>query len=282
MDNKKFEQLIDLIINENEEQARALFHDIVVEKSREIYENIIAEEMDMEEGGMGGQVGDLMDEISAEESGVIEGDDEEEFDIGDEEGDEVVDFEAGEGEDEDQGGELEDRVVDLEDKLDQLMAEFEEIMGDNEAEAGEEEFDQGEEDFEQGEEEEGIMESDDDEEEDDEETLEEAIQLKKVSVTHGDNGVQNKSTVTANSGAKGMASKPVSMGNGSESVPTGPKGPSNAYSKGETQVKNANNWKNAPAQAGQDLEKAPAPKHGDNGQNNKSVIESRRIVKKRI
>jgi hypothetical protein len=282
MDNKKFEQLIDLIINENEEQARALFHDIVVEKSREIYENIIAEEMDMEEGGMAGQVGDLMDEISAEESGVIEGDEEEEFDISDDDGDEVVDFEAGEGEDEDQGGELEDRVVDLEDKLDQLMAEFEEIMGDDEAEAGEEEFDQGEEDFEQGEEEEGIMESDDDEEEDDEETLEEAIQLKKVSVTHGDNGVQNKSTVTANSGAKGMASKPVSMGNGSESVPTGPKGPSNAYSKGETQVKNASNWKNAPAQAGQDLEKAPAPKHGDNGQNNKSVIESRRIVKKRI
>jgi len=282
MDNKKFEQLIDLIINENEEQARALFHDIVVEKSREIYENIIAEEMDMEEGGMVGQVGDLMDEISAEESGVIEGDEEEEFDISDDDGDEVVDFEAGEGEDEDQGGELEDRVVDLEDKLDQLMAEFEEIMGDDEVEAGEEEFDQGEEDFEQGEEEEGIMESDDDEEEDDEETLEEAIQLKKVSVTHGDNGVQNKSTVTANSGAKGMASKPVSMGNGSESVPTGPKGPSNAYSKGETQVKNASNWKNAPAQAGQDLEKAPAPKHGDNGQNNKSVIESRRIVKKRI
>jgi len=41
MDHKKFEQLIDLIINENEEQARALFHDIVVEKSREIYEDIM-------------------------------------------------------------------------------------------------------------------------------------------------------------------------------------------------------------------------------------------------
>ena len=41
MDNKKFETLIDLIINENEEQARALFHDIVVEKSREIYENMM-------------------------------------------------------------------------------------------------------------------------------------------------------------------------------------------------------------------------------------------------
>ena len=64
MDNKKFEQLIDLIINENEEQARALFHDIVVEKSREIYESMMDEEMDE---GMGGQVGDLLDEINVEE-----------------------------------------------------------------------------------------------------------------------------------------------------------------------------------------------------------------------
>ena len=120
------------------------------------------------------------------------------------------------------------------------------------------------------------------EDDDDEETLEEAVQLQKVSVTHGDNGQQTKSTVAANSGAKGMASKPVSMGNGAESVPNGPKGPSNAYSKGETQVKGATSWKNAPAQAGQDLEKAPAPKHGDNGQNTKSVIEGRQTTKKRI
>jgi len=60
MDNKKFETLIDLIINENEEQARALFHDIVVEKSREIYENMMNDEMDEQ---MGGQVGQMMDEI---------------------------------------------------------------------------------------------------------------------------------------------------------------------------------------------------------------------------
>ena len=44
MENKKFDKLIDLIINENEEQAKDLFHDIVVEKSREIYESIMAEE----------------------------------------------------------------------------------------------------------------------------------------------------------------------------------------------------------------------------------------------
>ena len=71
MDNKKFETLIDLIINENEEQARALFHDIVVEKSREIYENLM---MDDEMGeGIGGQVGDLQDEIDVEQTGMSEG-----------------------------------------------------------------------------------------------------------------------------------------------------------------------------------------------------------------
>ena len=53
MDNKKFEQLIDLIINENEEQARALFHDIVVEKSREIYEGMMDDEMGEGNGNVG-------------------------------------------------------------------------------------------------------------------------------------------------------------------------------------------------------------------------------------
>ena len=49
----KFEQLLDLIVNEESEKAQELFHAIVVEKSREIYENLIAEEeeenTDMEE-----------------------------------------------------------------------------------------------------------------------------------------------------------------------------------------------------------------------------------------
>ena len=36
MENKKYEQLIDLIINEQEDKARELFHEIVVEKSREM------------------------------------------------------------------------------------------------------------------------------------------------------------------------------------------------------------------------------------------------------
>ena len=40
----KFEQLIEYVINDEEAKAKELFHDIVVEKSREIYENLMSEE----------------------------------------------------------------------------------------------------------------------------------------------------------------------------------------------------------------------------------------------
>jgi hypothetical protein len=271
MDNKKFEQLIDLIINENEEQARALFHDIVVEKSREIYEDMMDDEMSE---GMGGEVGQFIDEISVEEEGMAEAEDDDlDFDSDE---DEVIDIEAGE---DDMGGEenLEDRVVDLEDKLDQLMAEFEEIMGgddeevDMDDEAGEMDDMAGDDDM------------GDDMGDEQEDPMMEAITLKKVSVTHGDNGVQTKSPGLTNSGQAGMDSKPVKFSGASESVPTSPKGPSNAYTKGESSVKGAGSFKNSPAQNNADLEKAPAPSKGDNGVNSRSpVAESRNSTKRRV
>ena len=270
MDNKKFEQLIDLIINENEEQARALFHDIVVEKSREIYESMMDEDDMMNQPS--GQVEDLLDEIGSEESGMSEAEDEE-FDIADmdDDGEEEVDIEM----DSEEGGEegLEDRVVDLEDKLDQLMAEFEDIMGGDDDMGDDMGDDEGMDDMagddmgDMGGEEDPMM---------------EAITLKKVSVTHGDNGVQNKSTVDANSGQAGMDSRPVKFSGASESVPTGPKGPSNAYTKGESSVKDANNWKNAPAQNNADLTAAPKPVTKDEaGKVRSPVAESRRTPAKR-
>jgi hypothetical protein len=281
MDNKKFETLIDLIINENEEQARELFHEIVVEKSREIYESIMDEEMmeaednddekveesaeeddadaieesmdDMEEGQMVGQVGDLLDEINAEESGVTEEEDEEVFDL-------EADGEEDLGDEGDAGGEgMEDAVIRIEDKLDQLMAEFEEIMGGEGADDMGDEADMG------GDEEVAA-------DEEGEEAMMEAVQLQKVSVTHGDNGVQTKSPGLQNSGQAGMDSKPVKFSGQAETVPTSPKGPSNSYSKGETQVPGAGKFKNAPGHKGADLSKAPAPKKGDNGANTKSIV----------
>jgi hypothetical protein len=156
------------------------------------------------------------------------------------------------------------------------MAEFEDIMGGGEEEdfGGEEEMDFG------GDEEEMDFGG-----EEDEEALAEAVQLKKVSVTHGDNGVQTKSPGLQGSGQAGMDSHPVKFAGESEAVPTAPKAPSNFYSKGETSVKGAGNFKNAP---GKDNfkdkgEAAPKPKHGDDGSNAKSpVAESRRPARRPV
>ena len=284
MDIKKYEQLMDLVINEgaDSEYAKELFHDIVVERSREIFESIMAEEMDdedmMEDEGMGGQVGDLLDEINAEESGVTE--EEEEVEASDEEED--IDFgdedDFGGDEDEEGGEEVEDAVIRIEDKLDQLMAEFEEIMGGGDDDFG------GDAEMDFGDEEGGADEMDFGGDED-EEAMMEAVELKKVSVTHGDNGVQTKSPGLQNSGQAGMDSQPVKFAGAHESVPTAPKAPSNFYSKGETSVKGAGNFKNAP---GKDNfkdkgEAAPKPKHGDDGANAKSpVAESRRSARRPI
>lgn len=270
MDNKKYEELINLVINENEEKARELFHEIVVEKSREIFESIMAEEEEEElEEGMGGQVGDLLDEINAEESGVAE-DEEGDIDIsamgdgGDESGLEVTDIEA--GDDAAVDGEaaaiedIQDTVIRIDSKIETLMAEFEAMMGGGEgAEAGIE----GGDEF--GGDEVSAELSAGPGGEEEEVSLAEAVQLKKVSVTHGDDGAQKKSPVAANSGKTGMDSKPVKFsGEGAE------KGRSAPTTK---DLPGAGKFKNSPGQSGQDLEKAPAPKKsGGEGTNNKSPV----------
>lgn len=274
MDNQKFEKLIDLIINENEEQARELFHEIVVEKSREIYESILNDEMN-EEQGMVGEVGQLMDEISSEESGedMSEAEDDDMEGMDDIE-DEVIDIDSDEMGDGDEPA-TKDDIEDIKDKLDELMAEFEQIMGGDD---GMDDMDgMGDE---EGEEE---LSEEADDEEDMAESLEEAIQLKKVSVTHGDNGANTKSVALTKPKVVSTGANPVKFSGHDEAVPTSPKGPSNAYSKGETQVKGAGSFKNAPAQNNADLEKAPVAKHGDDGSNTKSpVAESKKSVKKVI
>jgi hypothetical protein len=263
MDNKKYETLINLIINENEEQARELFHEIVVEKSREIYEGLMDQEDDMEEG-MGGQVGDLLDEINAEESGVTE-EDEADIEFDDEAEDDgkdlTHDLEDGHDEmgDEEEHEEIEDAVIRIEDKLDQLMAEFEDIMSGG----------QGADDMGMDSEEETVDVTDDDMEE---EAMMEAINLQKVSVTHGDNGQNTKSPTTFNSGAAGMDSKPVKFSGASEAVPTSPKKPSDYLTKGEGNLPGAGNFKNVPGKNNANLGKTPAPVKKDGATGTKSPV----------
>ena len=263
MDNRKFEQLIDLIINENEEQAKALFHDIVVEKSREIYESMM-EEDELEEG-MGGQVGGLLDEIDMEEQGMNEEDDVE----GD---DEFADIDVdAEDDGEMPEGDLEDRVVELEDKLDELMAEFEEIMG---AEEGEEDFGGDEEGSE-----EGNPFGDEDGEED---PMMESTNLIAVkNPVHGDNGAQTRSTVSGGPKVPGNGAKAVNFSSGEST-----KGGTQGGLLNPTPKEIPGTYKNAPGQSKGPNEKGEAvakPKHGDDGINKTSIVgESKKTTRRTV
>jgi len=103
----KFEQLLDLLVNEEMDKANELFHEIVVDKSREIYENLIAEEEDEEEMDESAEG----DEEEMDES--AESDDEEMDESADEEADESMDLEDsymmdGDDEEDDIGGDATD------------------------------------------------------------------------------------------------------------------------------------------------------------------------------
>jgi hypothetical protein len=268
----KFEQLIEYVINDEEQKARALFHDIVVGKSREIYENLMAEEAeedldeskdeDLDEGAMGGDAADdLIDDVEAEEqddmSMEAEGDDVEELDVEvDGEGDMDDDHHSDVGGEE----ELEDRVMDLEDKLDELMAEFEDLMGGDDMGDGDGfDADEGGDAIEVDDTEEmmpemgmGMMEN---------------VSLKAAPkpVTSEEGGVNKKSTVAANAGAKGPIGstvKPVST-TGAEAH--GRPAPTTKDLIGKVG--------NTPAQGTQKPSAATKPKLGqEGGVNNKSIV----------
>ena len=214
----KFEQLIEYVINDEEAKAQELFHDIVVEKSREIYENLMNEEEELDEAAeeeseeeldesaeeeldesMGNEE-ELMNDVEMEEEGMSEESDAEFDDEAEEDGEDLThDMEK----DHDEGG-IEDRVVDLEDKLDELMAEFEAIMGGDEGGL------ESDLDGEEGDEVHGDALAQDDTQEFSPEMMEEGIELTKVAAPqHGDNGANAKSPVTFNSGATGMQGSPV-------------------------------------------------------------------------
>ena len=48
-DRNKFEQMLELLVNEDKEAAEKLFHEIVVEKSRDIYEGLLEDDKDIDE-----------------------------------------------------------------------------------------------------------------------------------------------------------------------------------------------------------------------------------------
>jgi hypothetical protein len=268
----KFEQLIEYVINDEEDKARELFHEIVVEKSRGIYEEMMKKDEleeaesteqedekaeragrkvtkdieyddkkdkmhegeDLDEALGGDQADDLIDDVEVEEVGLGEADGEDDHHA-------------------DMGGneELEDRVVDLEKEVEELMAEFEKLMGDDNMGSDDLDMDVEVDDVDLG--------SDMDAEEvvDDElETesmkmpMEEAVNLKAApkAVTSEESGINTKPVVAANSGAKGAVAKPVKTDTAAE---TGRSAPTTKDLIGKVQ--------NTPAQNTVKLGDAPKP-----------------------
>ena len=228
----KYEKLIEYIINDETDKARELFHNIVVEKGTQIYESLI-DEQDLEEVG-GNQVGELVDEITVDEQGISEEEDEESED-------DALDLDDAGEEDHhaDVGGEeeLEDRVMDLEDALDELKAEFDALMaGDDQSDAfsgddGAEEV-MPEEMYEAEEDEEELDESAHEDEEDEEELDETIVReyVEKVGETGqkseggevgkaGSANINKQSTVAGKNDMGGSAANIVK--GGAEQAPDG-------------------------------------------------------------
>ena len=151
---------------------------------------------------------------------------------------------------------IEDRVVDLEDKLDELMAEFESLMGD-----------EGGSEMEPNDDEVGgdaYMNDDTSEFHDESQPMSENIALDATPkpVTTEPSFVNKKSTTAFNSGAAGMAARPV-KNTAAEANPDGTsayKQPHNEYSKGEGNLPNAGKFKNVPAKDGWGAKMEPTPK----------------------
>ena len=237
----KFEKLVEYIINEDEEQAQELFHEIVVEKSREIYNNLVSESED--------QTDDFVNDIESDEYGTdMHAEDEDMDDMEDEDMDDMED-EQEEADDE----ELEDRVVDLEAELDALKAEFDAMMSD---EAGEKDMDMDMDMEDEEVEEEYTFEdkdkdddddNDDDDNDDDEEIVREYVE--KVAPAKGEDHKATSPVAGKND-----------MGGTTANIVKG--GTENGSKAKAPQTMNTGN-RNVPGGKADSLEKAPAPKRGE-------------------
>jgi len=266
MSKNQFEKLIEYVINDEDAKAKELFHQIVVSKSRQIYENIMQEDEleednamgeeppdtdgnpPMEEGDdmMGGSAtGKMIDELEAEENGMMETDDDAEFDDEAESDGEDLTHDMEQDHDEMGGDEAATKgdVMDLADKLDELMAEFEHMMGNGEPDAdnmgdGMDDMEIDADEFET----EGMMEN---------------ITLKAAPkpVTSEPAGTNTKSITAFNSGQAGMEGRPVRAGQNE-----GGHHDTAAYKNTTKDL--IGKVGNSPAQATQDLKPAAKPHLG--------------------
>jgi len=301
----KYEQLIEHIINDEEDKARALFHEIVVEKSRDIYESLMDEEYAQEAMG-GDQVESMVDEIAMDETdGIGEGEDDDMGDMGD---DDAADMGDMDGEEE---GDLEQKVMDLESELEALKAEFEQLMGDEEGDMDDMDMDMDDMDSEEGEEDENnfaMMEAEKEEDEEDEEEMTEAVvestqrrPLQKTAVdlmreyvekisspsntegqpagtsAGGDHASVNTQSTVAGKNDMGGTAKNLAQG-GSESAPDGTSAPKKGTTK---DLPGAGKFENVPgAKAGNAFANKAKAKAGEGQTTDGSVPVNKTSIEK--
>jgi hypothetical protein len=271
--------MLEHLVNEDQEAAKEIFHQIVVEKSRQIYENILSEDFDMEEAKDEEDEEDMEEAKDEEDEESVEEakdeDDEEDMeegfafgeaddDIGGDPADDQLDDISADGEDdmdmgdEEGSDELEDRVVDLEDAIDDLRAEFEKMMGDegDDMDMGGDDMDMdmGGDDMDMGDESPMKMGM-----ADDVSFMREYIE-KVGNPKHGDNGSNSKSIVAGKNDMGGTAANIVA---GGESTSGGTKG---GLANPSTKEDNAGNVNVPGGKAGvKHLKKMSSPKGGDDG-----------------
>ena len=144
-DRAQFEAMLEALINDDQAQAKEIFHNIVVGKSREIYEELLAEDFSKDTGNPygGSDEDDAEDDAEDDTEDDAEDDTEDDAEADDAEDDdaeddidraeddaEEIEHDAEEGDD----GAIEDRVMDLEDALEDLKAEFEHLLQGEEGE----------------------------------------------------------------------------------------------------------------------------------------------------
>lgn len=176
-DRNKFEEMLERLVNEDRAGAEELFHEIVVEKSREIYQAIIESEEEDDDDDIEESQEEDLDEAEDEDDEDEKVDESEDDDLDEMFGLDEFEMEAdpmadmgGDATDDmmgdiemdtdDMGGNSEpatkDDIMDLSDALEELKAEFQALMADEgdemdmddlgDEDEGDEEEDEGDED----------------------------------------------------------------------------------------------------------------------------------------
>jgi hypothetical protein len=301
----KFEQLLELLINEENDKAQALFHEIVVEKSRDIYEGLAETETkedskeevketekaevtaetvkETEKTDSKDESVDETVEIEEESIEEVGGDATDDL-IGDISADEKGDAEHGDdangdepaADDQADAG-IENKIVDLEDALEELKAEFEQLMA---GEEGEPEMGGDDMGMDAEPEMDGGMGMDAEEPVDELQRFMEYVD--KVSLPkHGDNGANTKSIVAGKNDMGGTA-KNLNQAGTEKSPVEANKGElrgTGVFKGSKPQLQDGGNINKPGGNAGKTAFKKKEPGHGaekkgtgDNGANTNSPI----------